>query len=114
MNRLVLTDNLFLNNGTPGDLYIQNNSSPITSVDWDYSQQITVDDVTIWEELYTEPYNIGLYSSWSPYIEFYLLVYYDFADSRRFKTFYGLDAHIDLKRYLDQCEIILPINSVNS
>ena len=112
MNRLVLTSDLFSNNGTSSDLGIQNNSSPVL-VDWNYSQPITVEDVKIWEELYTEPYSVGLYSSWNPYIEFYLLVYYDFADSRRFKTFYGLNSHDELKRYLDQCEIILPINSIN-
>jgi hypothetical protein len=113
MNRLVLKDHLFLNNGTTSDLCIQNNSPPIITVDWDYSQSITIDDVKIWEELYTDPYNIGIYSSWNPYVEFYLLVYYDFVDSRRFKTFYGLNSHDELKRYLDQCEIVLPINSIN-
>jgi len=113
MNKLVLRDHLFSNNGTASDVCIQNNSSPIISVDWDYSQLITVDDVKIWEELYAEPYNIGVYSSWNPYIEFYLLVYFDFVDSRRFKTFYGPQSHYDLKSYLDQCGIILPINSIN-
>jgi hypothetical protein len=113
MNKLVLRDHLFSNNGTASDVCIQNNSPPIISDDWDYSQPMSISDVKIWEELYVEPYNIGLYSSWNPYVEFYLIVYYDFVDDKRFKTFYGLDSHTDLKRYLDQCEIILPINSIN-
>lgn len=112
MNRLVLTKHLFENNGAPDDLYIQNTSAPVTS-DWDYSRVITIDDVKIWEELYLDPFNLGLYSSWNPYVEFYLLVYFDFRDNRRFKTFYGLDAHDDVKRYLDKCDIHLPINSIN-
>lgn len=40
---------------------------------WDYSREITIEDVDIWEVLYEASNGIGLYAAWQPYAEFYMV-----------------------------------------
>jgi hypothetical protein len=42
-------------------------------IDWDYSRELTVEDVDIWEVLYEASGAIGIYAAWLPYAEFYLI-----------------------------------------
>lgn len=72
--------------------------------DWDYSRELTVEDIDIWEVIREETGGKGVYASWSPYAEFYLVCtgvdeknglkkigdreYY----GRTFETFYGPNA----------------------
>ena len=61
--------------------------------DWDYKRELTLEDVDIWEQLYYMSGGLGLYVSWSPYAEFYLITYYQFLTKQdTFETFYGPDA----------------------
>lgn len=72
--------------------------------EWDYGREMQVEDVDIWEVLYEASGGVGVYASWSPYAEFYLLTkgidtrnsprYYEQNGStpywdRVFETFYG-------------------------
>ena len=41
--------------------------------EWDYSRELQIEDVDIWEVIYEQGGGVGLYASWSPYAEFYLL-----------------------------------------
>jgi hypothetical protein len=41
--------------------------------DWSYDREMKIEDVNIWEVLYEASAGIGLYVSWDPYAEFYLL-----------------------------------------
>ena len=43
------------------------------TTDWDYSREMQIEDVDIWEVLYEASGGIGIYVSWSPYAEFYLV-----------------------------------------
>jgi hypothetical protein len=68
---------------------------------WDYSRELQIEDVNIWEVICEESNGFGLYASWDPYAEFYLVTkgiddrnpirfvnnipYYD----RKIETFYG-------------------------
>jgi hypothetical protein len=42
-------------------------------IDWDYSREMFIEDVDIWEVLYEATDGIGIYVSWSPYAEFYMI-----------------------------------------
>jgi hypothetical protein len=68
---------------------------------WDYSRELTVEDIDIWEVIYESSGGWGVYAAWCPYAEFYLITtgldyrngaryvngtpYWD----RTFETFYG-------------------------
>ena len=41
----------------------------------DRQGDITIEDVNLWEQIYFEPGLVGLYVSWDPQREFYLLTY---------------------------------------
>jgi hypothetical protein len=41
--------------------------------DWTYDREMQIEDVDIWEQLHFETGGIGIYASWSPYAEFYLI-----------------------------------------
>lgn len=43
------------------------------STPWDYTRELTLDDVDIWEVLYEATMGVGVYVSWHPYAEFYLI-----------------------------------------
>lgn len=40
---------------------------------WDYKRKMKIEDVEIWEQIYYASGNIGLYASWLPYAEFYMI-----------------------------------------
>jgi hypothetical protein len=64
---------------------------------WDSSAPITIEDVSFWEQLYYTPGTIGIYVAWSPYVEFYLIVYnlYSHLD-QGIETFCGVNAYNDV------------------
>jgi len=41
--------------------------------EWDYSRELQIEDVDVWEVIYEEGGGIGVYASWCPYAEFYLI-----------------------------------------
>jgi hypothetical protein len=41
--------------------------------DWDYKREMTIEDVSLWEVLYEASGGLGVYASWDPYAEFYLI-----------------------------------------
>jgi len=53
--------------------------------DWDYKREIKIEDVDIWEVIYQQGGGLGLYASWSPYAEFYLIT----KGLQGVATFYG-------------------------
>lgn len=63
--------------------------------DWDYSRELSLEDVDLWEVLY-EGSSGGVYAAWSPYAEFYLVK----VTCCNLETFYGVGAQKRLKEYL--------------
>lgn len=71
---------------------------------WDYSRDLQIEDVDIWEVITEASGGLGVYASWSPYAEFYLITtgldYKNGAKTiadreyygRTFETFYGPNA----------------------
>ena len=40
---------------------------------WGYAREMQIEDVNIWECLYEQSGGLGLYASWDPYAEFYMI-----------------------------------------
>lgn len=80
---------------------------------WQSPQEITLDDVTFWEQLYFQPGNMGIYVAWSPYAEFYMVVHnlYSYA-ARGILTFTGNSAHEQLQNYVIPLQINLTVRRV--
>lgn len=41
--------------------------------EWDYSRKLNIEDVEIWEVINEQGGGIGVYASWKPYAEFYMI-----------------------------------------
>jgi hypothetical protein len=67
---------------TPWDYDTKRNISPPLTEDWHNTREITVDDVSIWEQIYHEPGNIGIYAAYCPYAEFYIFVFEQFLKTK--------------------------------
>ena len=61
---------------------------------WNYDRPMTIDDVDIWELIYEAGGGRGLYASWSPYAEFYMLkhAWADTENDSKLEFFYGAGA----------------------
>ena len=80
---------------------------------WDQHRPMTIDDVVIWEQIYYQGGNIGIYVSWSPRAEFYMIVYNLFTDSKYgIETFYGNLAYDRVAKKANNLGIYLPVNKV--
>ena len=58
--------------------------------DWDYAREMQIEDVDLWEVVYED--KVGVYASWSPYAEFYMIRYGWKDQSPKIETYYGLGA----------------------
>jgi hypothetical protein len=59
---------------------------------WDYERELRIEDVDIWEQIYCGSGNLGLYASWCPYAEFYLITtpcWWEFNKLANVETYYG-------------------------
>jgi len=75
---------------------------------WDYAREMQIEDVDVWEVISEGGKGIGIYASWSPYAEFYMVT----NGLDRIETFYGVGAQKRLKRYLDSLGIRYPQNPI--
>jgi hypothetical protein len=95
------------------------------SYPWDYKREMQIEDVDIWEVL-VESGPQGIYASWCPYAEFYLVVTggdyrnqwhgtlnkitYNYND-KFWETYYGAGAQIKVRQKAK--ELNLPLNNFN-
>jgi hypothetical protein len=64
---------------------------------WDYKKVMQLEDVVIWEQIAYQGGGFGLYASWDPYAEFYMVTSARTLNSSDapildIETFYGEDA----------------------
>lgn len=63
--------------------------------DWDYSRELRIEDIDIWEILYESSGGIGVYAAWLPYAEFYMITtgwkpgVFQIPTNKTIETFYG-------------------------
>lgn len=78
---------------------------------WDYKREMYIEDVDIWEQIHFKSGGTGLYASWSPYAEFYLIInnlYWSLNKSNSIETFYGPGAAA--KAYVRATELGMSIH----
>lgn len=59
---------------------------------WDYSREMKIEDVDIWEQIYFQSGGTGLFAAWMPYAEFYLVInniYWRQNKENGIETYYG-------------------------
>lgn len=65
--------------------------------EWDYKRPLEVEDVDVWEVLYEAGQGFGVYASWTPHAEFYMVTAGlvpnsregRYVDARKVETYYG-------------------------
>jgi len=91
--------------------------------EWDYSRELHIEDVDIWEVLVETGGGFGVYASWSPYAEFYLITtgsdlrsqwlgkqnesVYNYND-KFWETYYGLLAQEKVRKRAIELGLSLP------
>jgi hypothetical protein len=75
--------------------------------DWDYSRELTIEDVDIWEVIWEAGGGQGLYASWSPYAEFYLL-----SIDGQINTLYGPNAQKELIQKIKELNLPVSVNKI--
>jgi hypothetical protein len=94
------------------------------STPWDYQREMTIDDVDIWEVLYEASMGVGIYVSWQPYAEFYMIctgidfdagpkynrdfLYWD----KKIETYYGPNAEKQVYQRATELGIRLNLHKV--
>lgn len=69
---------------------------PPTS-EWDYSRELTIEDVDIWEVI-VDANELSIFAAWTPYAEFYLVVYG--YPVKNIETYYGPGSQNKMRRLM--------------
>jgi hypothetical protein len=89
----------------------ENSTTPPETNDWNMERNITVDDVVLWEQLYYEPGNIGVYVAYRPYADCYLITYNLFYNTeQKFDLFTGEDAEQACLSRLNDLGVVLDLH----
>ncbi len=75
---------------------------------WDYARPLQIEDVNIWEVIFEHGGGWGLYASWDPYAEFYLLR----MGPQGMETYYGSGVQKHLKAKLKELNLKFSTNDV--
>jgi hypothetical protein len=82
--------------------------------DWDYKRPMQIEDVDIWEVIYEESGGIGVYASWSPYAEFYMVRVGWILEQKGYgaETYYGAGAMKNIMKRMDEMKIPYASNQI--
>jgi hypothetical protein len=71
---------------------------------WDYSRELKIEDIDIWEILYEASGWKGVYAAWLPYAEFYLirLGFHEAQKGNPWETYYGPGAQHKVMRRMKE------------
>lgn len=75
-----------------GEIVKQETYPNRTPIKWLEDRNMEIHDVAMWEEIFYEPGAIGVYVSWQPYEEFYIIVHNLHLHHNLFETFVGPSA----------------------
>ena len=81
--------------------------------DWDYKRDLTIEDVSLWEVIYQQGGGLGVYVSWDPYAEFYLITQPHFSiKTNAIETYYGAGAQEAVQKRAKELGIPLMLNKI--
>ena len=78
--------------------------------EWDYSRELQIDDVDIWEVIYEQGGGVGVYAAWCPYAEFYLVRTGWWNVPNDIETYYGPGAQKQVQKRMKELEIPFVLN----
>lgn len=82
-------------------------------IDWDYSRELQIEDIDIWEVIYQQGGGLGVYAAWSPYAEFYLITSPAFLyKENSIETYYGANAQKQVQGRMKDLNIPFSLNEV--
>jgi hypothetical protein len=79
---------------------------------WDYSRELTLEDVDIWEVIYEQGGGVGVYASWCPYAEFYLVRTGWWNVPNDIETYYGAGAQEMVQKRMKELNIPFFTNKI--
>lgn len=82
--------------------------------DWDYSRELHIEDVDVWEVIYEQGGGVGVYASWCPYAEFYLIRTGWWNDEKGYgiETYYGAQAQQKVQKRMSDLNIPFTTNKI--
>jgi hypothetical protein len=82
-------------------------------IDWDYSRELKIEDVNIWEQIYYQGGGFGIYASWDPYAEFYLVTGHHFTlIPGSIETYYGPEAQKEVIKRAKEMGVELVLSKI--
>ena len=92
------------------------------TTEWDYSRELHVEDVEVWEVLYEATGGMGVYAAWSPFAEYYMITngftnHYKVINgfiypSRVVETYYGPGSQREVENRAKQLGMLLGKHAV--
>lgn len=83
------------------------------SKEWDYSREMDIPDVDIWEVIFQGSNGFGVYAAWQPYAEYYMITSgWDKSGSVMVETHYGPGAQEEVKKRCLELNIPLQTNKL--
>lgn len=75
--------------------------------EWDYSKELTISDVSLWEVIYQASGGVGVYASWDPLAEFYMVTdrFCSSSNDSSITTYYGAGADKKVREKMRQLQI---------
>lgn len=80
--------------------------------EWDYSRELTIEDVDIWEVIYEQGGGVGVYAAWCPYAEFYLIRTGWWNVPNDIETYYGSGAQQMVQKRMKELNIPFFTNKI--
>jgi hypothetical protein len=86
---------------------------PSTKI-WDYKRKLTIEDIDIWEVIYEQGGGVGVYASWEPYAEFYLIRtgWREELAGRGLETYYGPGSQNKVIKRMKELNLPIPHNKI--
>jgi hypothetical protein len=73
--------------------------------EWDYSRELKIEDIDIWEVIYEQGGGVGVYAAWCPNAEFYLVRTGWGNIPNDIETYYGAGANAQVQIRMKQLGI---------
>ena len=104
--------NIFQDNGEYFESHWMNSNKRImpTTKTWDYSRELQIENIDIWEVVWEGAGGWGIYAAWSPFAEYYMLkigVSSGNSNNMSIETFYGSNAQNKLIKRAESLNIKL-------
>ena len=81
-------------------------------INWDYSRELQIEDIDIWEVIYEGFSGTSLYAAWCPYAEFYMFVYGLDPATAKIETHYGKGAQKAVQKKVKELDVPIATNKL--